>query len=64
MLWIKAMKKHVYIIPEICVINEYERLCQPPPELPISLYPPLAKEQPVLFMEDEEDEDLTWLKEK
>jgi hypothetical protein len=56
------MEKKKYIYPHIYIINEYEDLCQPPPQYPISLYPPLAKEQTFLFIEDDEEEDNdTWI---
>ena len=59
------MEKRVYIHPDICIVNMSEDLCAKDgdiPFYPISLYPPLAKEQTELFIEDEEEEDNdTWI---
>lgn len=55
------MEKRIYIQPDVCIINEYEDLCQPPPALPLSQYPQLAKEQTFLFIEDDEEDNDTWI---
>ena len=55
------MEKKVYIHPDICIVNEYGELCYDHPFFPISQYPALAKEQTLLFIEDEEEDNDTWI---
>ena len=59
------MEKSFYVCPDICIVNMCDNLCAKEgeiPWLPISLYPALAKEQTLPFIEDEEEEDNdTWI---
>ena len=56
------MEKKVYVHPDICIVNEYEELCYDHIiVLPLSQYPALAKEQTFLFIEDDEEDNDTWI---
>jgi hypothetical protein len=58
------MEKNVYVHPDVFII-EYEELCYDHHiPLPISQYPILAKEQTLPFIEDEEEDNDTWIIEK
>jgi hypothetical protein len=58
------MEKKVYVCPDICIVNMCEDLCAKDgeiPVLPLSQYPQLAKEQTFLFIEDDEEDNDTWI---